>query len=368
MGQVFQRSYKATDGTIRTCQTWTIKYFRAGRPHQEPTKYTKKTDAENLLKMREGDIAKGMPLTSQIARYRFDEAAKDIIAEYTTNRRRSLGELKRRITLHLQPWFGGRKMAEITTVDVRGFMAQRLKAGAAPASVNREVAILKRMFSLAIKASMLMHKPHMPMLKEDNVRAGFFDDDQVAAVLAHLPAAVQPVVRFAYITGWRIQSEVLPMQWRQVDRKLGEVRLEPGTTKNRAGRVFPFTNQLRQLFDTLWTEREALQKHGKIVPNVFHRNGKRITSLRGAWDKACAAAGLPGRIPHDLRRSAVRNMERGGLSRSVAMQLTGHKTESVFRRYAITCEADLQEAVRRLDRDSDRDSGARSGAQAARRS
>ena len=129
--------------------------------------------------------------------------------------------------------------------------------------------------------------------------------------------------------------------------------------------MFPFTNELRQLFDTLWTEREALQKAGKIVPSVFHRNGKRITSLRGAWEKACEAAGLPGRIPHNLRRSAVRNMERCGLSRSVAMQLTGHKTESVFRRYAITCEANLLEAARRLDHDSNHDSGGRSGRQTA---
>jgi integrase len=82
---------------------------------------------------------------------------------------------------------------------------------------------------------------------------------------------------------------------------------------------------------------------------VFHRNGKRIRDLRGAWDVACTAAGYPGKLVHDLRRSAVRNMERAGLSRSVAMQLTGHKTEAVYRRYAITSEADLREGVDRLN-------------------
>jgi hypothetical protein len=61
------------------------------------------------------------------------------------------------------------------------------------------------------------------------------------------------------------------------------------------------------------------------------------------------AVGLPGRLLHDLRRSAIRNMERSGLSRSVAMQLTGHLTESVYRRYAITSSADLQEGVRKLN-------------------
>ena len=157
------------------------------------------------------------------------------------------------------------------------------------------------------------------------------------------------MVGFAYVTGWRVQSEILPLEWRQVDRKTGEVRLDPGTTKNDAGRVFPFTETLRTMIETLWAEHEALQKTGKICPYVFHRNGRRIKSLRKSWELACEAAGYPGKLLHDLRRSAVRNMERSGLSRSVAMQLTGHKTEAVYRRYAITSEADLREGVERLN-------------------
>lgn len=146
------------------------------------------------------------------------------------------------------------------------------------------------------------------------------------------------------------------MEWRQVDRTAGDVRLDPGTTKNQASRVFPFTDVLKTLFDGLWAEHEALKKRGKICRFVFHRNGKRITDLRGAWALACRDAGHPGMLVHDLRRSAVRNMERAGMSRSVAMQLTGHKTEAVYRRYAITSEADLREGVARLN--SSRGSGA----------
>ena len=101
--------------------------------------------------------------------------------------------------------------------------------------------------------------------------------------------------------------------------------------------------------DEQWRQHEALEKTGKIGRWVFHRSGRQIKGFRKAWANACTAAGFPGRIPHDLRRSAVRNMERAGLSRSVAMQLTGHKTEAVYRRYAITSEADLREGVDRLN-------------------
>ena len=352
MGQVFQRSYKAADGTLRTCKTWTIRYYRAGRAYQEPTKYTDKTRAKNLLKQREGDIAHGKPVTSDSTRYAFVDAVTDITADYTANRRRSQADMERRIRLHLAPWFGGRKLAEITTLDVRRYTQARLAAGAKPGGVNRELAILKRMFSLAIEANVLHFKPAIPMLDEDNVRAGFVDDEQIAAIVAALPAAVRPVIRVAYVTGWRTRSELLPLEWRHVDRDAGEIRLDPGTTKNRQARVFPFTATLRALFADLWTEHEALAKRGILCPYVFQRNGKRILDIRRAWERATVAAGCPGRIVHDLRRSAIRNMERSGMSRSVAMQLSGHETEAVFRRYAITSDADLQEAVRRLDRDS----------------
>ena len=74
-------------------------------------------------------------------------------------------------------------------------------------------------------------------LKEDNTRTGFFEWDQFESVRALLPEPILPVFSFAYITGWRIASEVLPLQWRHVDFKSGEVRLDAGTTKNREGRV-----------------------------------------------------------------------------------------------------------------------------------
>jgi len=156
-------------------------------------------------------------------------------------------------------------------------------------------------------------------------------------------------MRFYYITGCR-KSEGLTLQWRQIDFRTGTVLLDPGTTKNDEGRVFPFTHELRELLEAQRAATEHLQREKKTVYLwVFHRDGKPIKSYDGAWRSACKKAGLPGRHVHDFRRTTVRRLEQAGVSRSVGMKLTGHKTESVYRRYAIVSKSDLEEAARRLD-------------------
>jgi len=87
---------------------------------------------------------------------------------------------------------------------------------------------------------------------------------------------------------------------------------------------------------------------GRIIPWVFHHNGKRIVEYRGSWQAAAEKVGLVGKIPHDFRRTAVRNLERAGVSRSVAMKLVGHKTGSIYRRYAIVARQDLVDGLKRL--------------------
>ena len=92
-------------------------------------------------------------------------------------------------------------------------------------------------------------------------------------------------------------SEVLPLEWRQVDLGAGEVRLDPGKTKNGEARTFPMTRELRELLDRQRTTTENLQCQLKVVcPRVFHRSGRPIKSFRVAFRTACAAAGCPGRV------------------------------------------------------------------------
>jgi hypothetical protein len=72
-----------------------------------------------------GDVAKGLPVSAKVGQLRFDDAAADIINDYQVNGKRSLGVLRRRVDKHLRPWFGGRRMASVTTTDIRAYIAKR---------------------------------------------------------------------------------------------------------------------------------------------------------------------------------------------------------------------------------------------------
>src|SRR5687767_1980916 len=289
----------------RRGQIWWIRYYKNGKRHEESSGSAKEGEAKSLLRLREGDIERGVADTPKVGRIRFDEAVTDVLNDYRTNRKRSLDDVARRIERHLKPFFGNRRLASITTTDIREYIDSRQKettivrraftftardgtprqvpeqrrtiTGVSNAEINRELTALKRMFNLAIQAGKLLQKPHIPFLKENNVRVGFFERDQFLAVLQRLSDPVRPAATFAYITGWRIDSEVLPLEWRQVDFGAGEVRLDPGKTKNGEGRTFPMTRDLRELLEYQRAITENLQRQLKVVcPRVFHRSGRPI--------------------------------------------------------------------------------------------
>lgn len=353
-------------GSIRQRgRIWWIQYYRAGRRYEESARSDRWEVARDLLRNREGDIAKGLPVTAKMGRLKFDDAAADVVTDYRVNGRRSLGEVERRIKLHLGPFFGGRRMAAITTTDVRAYTDHRQRAGASNAEINRELAILKRAYTLAVQAGRLLYRPHIPMLEEHNVRTGFFEPAQFRSVREHLPEDLRDVAAFAYITGWRVPSELLTLEWRQVDLDAKTVRLDPGSTKNDEGRLFPF-GAMPDLDAAIMSRRKVADARERaraaICPWVFHRDGRSFLDASGRpskgfrddWKAACKAAGCPGKIPHDFRRTAVRNLVRAGVSEKTAMLLTGHKTRCVFDRYNIVNEADLRAAVGRLAVDSEK--------------
>lgn len=172
-----------------------------------------------VVRDREHKISSRVRITPKTLKLTFDDAVRGVVSDDKVNGQRSMAELERRIRLHLTPFFGGKRLTQISALAIQAFVTERLGADASAAEVNRELSIIRRAFRLAVESEVYHGRiPKIRMLKENNVRQGFFDDAKTASVLAHLPTALRPVVQFAYVMGWRVQSEVLALQG---DRHVG---------------------------------------------------------------------------------------------------------------------------------------------------
>ncbi len=250
---------------------------------------------------------------------------------------------------HLEPVFGATRVQNVTSAMVADYVEGRLSAGAAPATVAREIAALRRALRLLRDDGVRFPVfPRFPTITENNVRPEFFSPEQYERLREELPAHLRPMLTLGYWLGWR-RSEILSLQWRHVDLDAGTVRLDAGTTKNLDGRYVhlpaPALAELRA-----WREETAAieRRLGIIIQAVIHRHGRPVRDHYGAWRAACERAGVPGRWFHDLRRSAVRNYVRAGVSEKIAMGVTGHRTRAVFERYNIVTDGDLRTAAARV--------------------
>ncbi len=327
---------------------WWVKYYHNGRCFRESSKSQKRSDGKWLLQNREGEFTTGAFLGLETERVRFEELAQDLLNEYQTNNRKSLVWLKRRINLHLMPFFGGFRAVDVTTERVRAYIIHRQQEGASNGSINRELAALKRMFNLASEMTppKIARVPHIPLLKESNVRKGFFEHEEYLVLQRELPEYLKPVLTFGYFTGAR-EGEILSLKWAQVNLDGHTVYLEPGNTKSNEPRTIPLTGEL---LETLKIQKATRHSRFPECDYVFHRKGQPIGNFQRAWKSACKRAGVSGRLFHDLRRSAVRNLVRAGVPERVAMAISGHKTRSVFDRYNIVAERDLHEAASLLEK------------------
>ena len=324
-----------------------IKFYRQGKPFRESSQSDIYEEAERLLKRRQGEVATGKFLGLGPERIRMSELFADVLEDYRLQRRASTEDVEDRIRVHLNPAFGERRAADLYTQDLKRYISSRREAQAADATINRELAIIRRAFTLAAasdppKVNRMIKIPRLP---EDNVRCGFLEHDQYITLRNELPPHARLLLVIGYHTGIR-SGELRRIRWSQVDLVAGEIRLAGPQTKNRRPRTVPIYGEMREWL--LMTKEERDQRW-PTCEWVFARKGKQVGDFRKVWEPASARAGVPGLLFHDLRRSAVRNMERAGIPRKVAMEISGHRTESVYRRYDIVSRRDLMAAAQKLE-------------------
>src|SRR5262249_23397254 len=218
----------------------------------------------------------------------------------------------------------------------------------------------------AIRPFLTKHRmpvPEIHRLPEDNVREGFYSRGEVEQLVAALPEDLRDFTRWGFLTGWR-KAEIASLKWADVDREGGSLRLSWRKSKSKQARTMALVGELAAIIERRWKVRTITTKQGATLmsPLVFHRGEGSwkhqgevapVLAFDKAFKSACEQAGIPygrkaGRTFHCFRRTAARNLRNAGVPENVCMAITGHKTRSIFDRYAIVNENDTAEAMSKL--------------------
>jgi integrase len=319
---------------------WWVCYSVRGKRYRESSESTNHAVAVKLLKDKIVAVRNGKPVGPDVDKATLGELATMLTDEYKANGRRESVIVSP--LAHLKEYFGEHQRAiDITSDRVTAYITARQEKGAANSTINRSLAALKRAFVLAQRAGKVTGRPYIAMLEENNARQGFLSHAEFERLRDALPDDLKDPVSFLYHSGWRV-SEMRALEWRDVDMEGRAVRLRPENSKSKTGRVLPLRGELAEIIDRAEAARIP------ECPFVFHRLGRAVGLFRKSWATACKTAGLGAMLVHDLRRTAVRNLIRAGVSEKTAMSISGHKTRAIFDRYDIITEDDLATAIERV--------------------
>ncbi|HBP86124.1 MAG TPA: hypothetical protein DD706_00330 [Nitrospiraceae bacterium] len=248
------------------------------------------------------------------------------------------------------PVFGTKILGSITTTHIEAYRdTRRLATGLQGtklkiSSLNRDLALLKHLFSYAVRENWLEKNPvsRIKMERENNARDRVLDPEEFTRLQVHSAPHLQAVNLMAYQTGMRL-GEILHLTWNYVDFKANVIRLRAEDTKTNEGRLVPLTAELTTMLKDLYKVRYLGEEH------VFLVKGHSVNSIKTAFNGACDRANIRGFHFHDFRHTAVTNMRRAGIDHLTIMKITGHKTLDVFKRYNSFLEGDLREAASRFN-------------------
>ena len=328
---------------MKGSRMWYGQWYQNGKQVRVSLKTEVKEKAKRELRRKMGDAERGAVPENETRRLRYGNLRQALLDDYARRGNKSLQTLadgKETIwgLSALDKFFAysatnqGSLVAAITVDKIREFVRRRQEEKTGNAAINRSLALLRRMFNIARTDGKIQFMPVVRLLKEPPPRKGFVTRAQFETLLPKLPVNLRPLVTFLYYCGVRV-GEAVQIEWGQVDLHGALIRLEGEQTKTSEARVVPLPDVLVE------TLKHVKKKEGLVFND---------TNLREEWTVATKAAGMPGLLVHDLRRSAIRNLIAAGVPEKVAMSISGHKTRAVFDRYHIVDSTDVVRAMNQL--------------------
>ena len=268
-----------------------------------------------------------------------------VVSYYETERLKSLRQMKVHLE-HVREFFGFRRATAVSRKTIDAYIAKRREEEAAEATIDRELEILRRAYSLEKEEErpLVAWAPKVPQLVkgDENAKEGFVDRAQLEKLLPELPSQVlRDIALWAYGTGMRLGG-IRTLTWSGYDRQTRTIRLPHRSSKTKRIVTLPLDGspELSAVIERRLSERRL--DSGLI----FHNGrGQRVGEFYTTWTRALERAKLPHFTIHDFRRTAVRNMVLAGIPERLAMDISGHQTRAVFDRYSIVREQDLAEAL-----------------------
>ncbi len=306
--------------------------------------------AERMARELEVDLDRGLATADNIRTLRYEDIREDYVLEKP--KRAQEPQLK-----IIDAFFKGMKVPAIGH-GVRKFIARRRAEGISDATIKRDLKPLRTMLNLAAENDRIPKAPKFPKLSDGATREGFIEVDVFNRLRDTMPARLRPLMTFCYYTGCRIGA-ARKITWGMVNRPACDEIFIPGRIlKNGKPQGLPLFGPLEEVSTALKNLLKEKNENGSIKLRANAEPVFDATNLRKEWNIAVAALGLgtydkktgtrTGLTIHDFRRSCARNLRKAGVDEATAMTITGHKTASMFKRYAITADDDTKDALIRL--------------------
>jgi integrase len=340
---------RGAGNVYRRGDTWWLVYWLRGERFRESAETCDEKQARKMLRdkmklIHADQVGAHVFQTPKADKLTIHDLLEALKADYTLRGKASgqnLSHIKR-----ADQDFGDMLATALTPERIDRYVQDRLTAKDRPAAVNRATQFIRQSFTLAVRNNRIVRAPYIRRLSEKgNERKGFIEEGTYRKIRDLLPSYLQDMFTFSYCTGMRF-GETVSLKWSNV--KGDTIELEALDAKTGEPRLIPMVGA--DLAGVLARRRKEARKvkcDGISTPAtlVFHHNGHEIVDVRKAWRTAVKRAGVPGLLWHDLRRSAVKNMDEAGVSRDAAMSITGHKTQAMYSRYNIVDTKRVRQAL-----------------------